>query len=274
MRIITKTNEGLTKALIDGCAAAKGEYVARIDAGDVTLPERLARQRAVLDEHPEVVLVTCWTECCGPEWEHLYATKEKSVSVSDEPVWVANVLSDQDNGDLLEGPAHHGSVMFRADAYRNAGGYREEFYYGQDWDLWYRLAERGQFAGVREVLYRCRIFPDGISMGNVERQRKIHECSRGAFLARRRGEDETQFLEKAAAIRPGSNDLGKTQSLQRQRLAAGYYFVGEALRRNHDSRCRKYFAKAIQTKYIHLKSWLRMIQSLAIKESNAAIWNA
>lgn len=265
IRVISKSNAGLTKALIEECAAAKGKYIARIDAGDVMMPERLARQRAVLDEHPEVDLVTCWTECCGPEWEHLYTTKEKGITVTDESVWVANVLSDQDNGDLLEGPSHHGSVMFRADAYRNAGGYRAAFYYGQDWDLWYRLAEVGKFAGIREVLYRCRIFPEGISMQNVERQRQIHVCSRGAFLARRRGEDETPFLERAAAVRPRSDGGGfHSPTSERQRLAAGYYFVGEALRRKGDPRCQYYFKQAILMRPFHIRSWVRCVQGLFV----------
>jgi glycosyltransferase involved in cell wall biosynthesis len=45
LRVVTKSNEGLTRALIDGCAAARGTYVARIAAGDVMAPDRLARQR-------------------------------------------------------------------------------------------------------------------------------------------------------------------------------------------------------------------------------------
>ncbi len=272
--VIHKKNGGLTRALIDGCAVAKGKYTARIDVGDVMLSGRLAKQKEVLDKHQDVVLVTCWTEACGPEWEHLYTTNEKTVGSNDGLVWIANVISDQEHENLIEGPSHHGSVMFRADAYRKVRGYRSEFYYGQDWDLWYRLAEVGKFAGVQEVLYRCRIFPEGISMGNVERQRAIHACSRGAYLARRRGEDETPFLEKAASIRPVRSEPGKMKESQRQRLAAGYYFVGEALRRNKDSRCRKYFAKAIQANHLHMKSWFRMLQSLAIQQSHASILDA
>ncbi len=261
IRLITKSNEGLTRALIDGCAAAKGKYVARIDVGDVMLPERMAQQRTILDKHSDVVLATCWTECCGPEWEHLYTTKEIGGVSVEMDVWVTDVVPTADTGDLLEGPSHHGSVMIRADAYRAVGGYREAFCYGQDWDLWYRLAERGKFAGVQEVLYRCRIFPEGISMQNAERQRQIHAYSRRAFMARRKGEDETPFLEEAAAVRPRHDEgRGSSSVLKRQRLAAGHYFIGEALRRNKDRRCRAYLLMAIRLQPVSLKYRVRLMQ--------------
>ena len=44
IRVITKANEGLTRALIDGCKASRGEYIARIDVGDAMVSNRLQRQ--------------------------------------------------------------------------------------------------------------------------------------------------------------------------------------------------------------------------------------
>ena len=262
IRVITKSNEGLTKALIYGCAAAKGKYIARIDNGDVMLPERLAKQMALLDEHPESVLATCWTEFCGPEWESLFKVRNTVPGNADNNDWVSPFPDDGDDRDKLLGPTHHGSVMFRRDAYMLAGGYRAAFYYGQDWDLWYRLADTGKFAGIQEVLYRCRISPDGISMRNAERQRQIHACSRGAFLARRRDDDETPFLERAASIRPGmDNDDHGHKSLPAQHAAEGYYFIGEALRQNCDQRCRKYYTKAFCITPWRLKICFRWFQS-------------
>ena len=48
VRIIHQENSGLTRALINGCAAATGEFIARQDAGDLSLAGRLARQLDVL----------------------------------------------------------------------------------------------------------------------------------------------------------------------------------------------------------------------------------
>ena len=61
-RIVLLRNEqniGLTKSLNRGLAATRGEYVARMDADDVSLPQRLERQVGFLDQHPEIGLVGC-----------------------------------------------------------------------------------------------------------------------------------------------------------------------------------------------------------------------
>ncbi len=90
--------------------------------------------------------------------------------------------------------------MFRRDAYERAGGYRAAFYYGQDYDLWYRLAELGKFLYIDEVLYTARITPDSITGAARERQLAIGELSREALAARQRGEPDTEVLARAAAI--------------------------------------------------------------------------
>jgi len=264
IQVIAKSNEGLTRALIDGCSAATGKYIARIDVGDVMLPNRLASQRAVLDHHPDVVLVTCSTECCGPEWEYLYTTKSKPVIATEmNGAWIAKAIPDVPGEDMTEGPTHHGSVMFRANAYHAAGGYRPQFYYGQDWDLWYRLAEHGTFAGVQDVLYRCRIFPEGISMQNAELQRQIHTCSRSAFCARCKGEPEEPFLQCAAEIRPVVSDDGRRSDAGTR--SAGWYFIGEALRRNRDMRCQHYLWMSVVRRPWMMKGWLRLAQGLLVR---------
>lgn len=258
IRLIRKPSQGLTAALIDACEAAQGEFIARIDAGDLMDRERLRLQAGVLERDPQCVFVSCHTEFHGPVWEALWVNK--GCCESESPV---DVLPEQPEDGLKADIPHHGSVMFRHDAYEMAGGYRREFYYGQDWDLWYRLAERGRFLMLSEVLYHARFFPHSISMRNAQRQRAIAACSKGAFVARRRGEDEAPWLEQAASIRPlaepGRNNAGVSN------LEPGYYFIGEALRRRGDSRCRMYFREAIKERPISLRSYVRLVQSAAIR---------
>ncbi len=339
VRVITKQNEGLTKALIEGCAAARGEYLARIDVGDTMTPDRLRRQSEVLDRHPEVVFVSCWTEFCGPEWEHLWIEKgtqpaknangregggrlserreatlgcglralgsdcrspsrcsgESAPAPGSAPpaprcghlpepasapdlqpllhsalpapnsappaAWIADVLPDHPGENLKAGPTSHPSVMMRTEAYHEAGGYRWQFYYGQDWDLWYRLAELGRFAMIPDVLYRVRVMPLGISASHHQRQMAIGQCSLDAFARRRQGLREDDILALAAAIRPNK---GKPRRNVRQCLANGYYFVGETLRRNADPRCRRYLWLAFRADPLHLRCVLRLAQSLVL----------
>jgi glycosyltransferase involved in cell wall biosynthesis len=250
IRVIAKSHEGLTRALMDGCAVARGAYIARIDAGDTMTPDRLRRQRAVLDRHPGVGFVSCRTEFCGPEWEPLYVRQGRGT-----PEEGADVLPVRPGDNLADGPTSHVSVLFRKELYDAVGGYRPEFYYGQDWDLWYRLAERSRFAMVPEVLARVRLFPESLSAGARERQEEIGRCSLGSFWARREGRPETEWLARAAAIRPVPGVPAPRKTGQ------GDYFIGELLRRNGDPRCRRYFRDALRSNPLHPQAAFRLLQS-------------
>jgi glycosyltransferase involved in cell wall biosynthesis len=136
VRVITQENRGLTRALVAGCAAARGRFIARQDAGDLSDERRLSVQREMLDLNPAVSFVSCATQYTGPEFEPLWITRPTGEAIS-----AVRVIDESNLGRLRDGPTHHGSVMFRKEHYLRAGGYRSEFYYGQDFYLWYRLAE-------------------------------------------------------------------------------------------------------------------------------------
>ena len=255
LKVLRKQNEGITVALVEGCRAASGAYIARIDVGDVMAPNRLAEQKKVLDEHPGCHLVTSAVSFHGPAWEALWVNQGRPGGAI--PV---NVVSTVDGEGLEADIPHHGSVMFRKAAYEQVGGYRPEFYYGQDWDLWYRLAETGSLFVVPQVLYRARFFPDAISMGHSQRQKRIAEISLAAHQLRKKGLSDQSMLAQAKQIRQG---LGDTPS-HRQKATSGNYFIGEALRRNGNPRCRAYLAEAIKACPWSLKSWLRLAQSMTV----------
>src|SRR5262245_39044227 len=67
VRVIHQRNTGLTYALIRGCAAATGEFIARQDAGDVSLAGRLASQLDVFKKNTKVVMTSCGSRFIGPE---------------------------------------------------------------------------------------------------------------------------------------------------------------------------------------------------------------
>jgi glycosyltransferase involved in cell wall biosynthesis len=123
VRTIRQDNAGLTRALIAGCAAARGTYIARHDAGDLSDPRRFAVQKRLLDTDAETVFVSCATHYAGPELEPLYVARPTGSALA-----AAHVLDLTLPHALTDGPTHHGSVMFRRDAYERAGGYRPAFY--------------------------------------------------------------------------------------------------------------------------------------------------
>lgn len=252
IRIISQENGGLTKALVRGCGDSRGRYVGRQDAGDISLPQRLSSQYDLLQSNQDLAFVSCWTEFYGPDWEYLYTSK--GTGRAHVPV---SILDRESAGAPVDGPTSHPSVMFRRQAYMAAGGYREQFYYGQDWDLWYRLAEQGSFQIIDKVLYKARFFPSSLSMSARDRQVEIARLSRECAERRLRGDPEQDVLKRAAAVRPVRSGL------RRRDMAAGLYFIGEALRRNGSPAAGKYLTKALLAHPSGLKIWWRLLQHMA-----------
>jgi len=253
--VVSQRKEGLTAALIAGCNRARAPCVARIDAGDVMLPGRLAAQKAILDAHPGCHLVSSAVSFHGPAWEDLWVNTGEPQA--DNPVTVVN---PQAGKGLAADIPHHGSVMFRRSAYMQVGGYRSAFYYGQDWDLWYRLAEIGSLFVVPAVLYRARFFPHAISMAHSARQQRFAALSLAAHELRKQGHSDQPILSRARALSAADFASGSPPG----NGVSGYYFVGEALRRGGDPACRGYLVQAIKARPWSLKSWLRLLQSVTV----------
>jgi len=250
VRVFQQENQGLTRSLIKGCSEAQGKYIARHDVGDISDPKRLLLQKSTLDETRDLVFVSSWTEFCGPQWEHLYVFKGTGQAAL--PV---DIISEPEENGTIDGPTSHPSVMFRKDFYGMAGGYRSEFYYGQDWDLWYRLAELGKFQTIERILYKARILPDSITMKQTARQKAISALSVKALRRRARGLSEEPVLTEAKLIRPKQPKIHEGNA-----GAAGLYFIGECLRRNGDHRALAYFKKAISNSPFLIKAWVRILQ--------------
>lgn len=253
LRVIHQENQGLTRSLVTGCAAARGRHIARHDAGDLSAPERLLEQRRALDGDERVAFVSCWTEYVGPKGELLYDFRGSGRAV--EPQMIIDPRAPHCH---IDGPTHHGSVMFRRDAYELAGGYRPAFRFGQDWDLWYRLAEIGRFQMIGKVLYTARISPDSISTRAHGTQIALSRVMEEMVRVRANGGSDALLLERARKISHGARAAFCAH-------ARGLYFIGEALRRKTDPRCRRYLLRAAMRCPLLLKSWVRLAQSLVMR---------
>ena len=250
IRVVEQQHEGLTRALIRGCAMAGAEYVARQDAADVSRPGRLAAQAAALGADACVALVSCWTDMCGPEWEYLHT--RRGSGRAELPVDAV----ERRNGKaaLVDAPTHHGSVMFRRRAYDRVGGYREEFYLAQDRDLWYRLAEEGRLQVLARPLYAARVLPDSRTSTHRDVQLRLGRLALEALDLRCRGRGDDAVLGEARGLRPDAAPDDRSR-------AAAYYFVGEALRRNGDPRSVRYLRKALSLDAGSGKAWARLAQA-------------
>ena len=244
VRVLTQPNAGLTRALIRGCDEAKGTLIARHDCGDRSHPDRLRRQREVLDANPGVVLVTCSTLYLGPAGEPLYIVETDGAEIR------RSLLHD--GIDDIRGLTHHGTAMFRRNAYATAGGYRAEFRVAQDLDLWLRMAPLGEVAVVPQVLYEAVI-----DVGSISASRRDEQVASAEIALQWRDaktdEERTALLKKAAAIVP-----------QKKRDAAGearaLYFIASCLRRTRHPHWTRYARRAIRRDPFYLRAWLLLLR--------------
>jgi len=238
LRVIAQPNAGLTRALIRGCAEAAAPLIARHDSGDLSHPDRFRRQLELM--RGDVVLVACATEFVGPEGEPLYVVRVDPEETRESLLHAGAAQ--------LHGIAGHGSAMFRRDAYLRAGGYRPEFYFAQDLDLWVRLAPLGRIAAAEDVLFTVLVEARSITTANHDRQMRMKEI----IVALRDGGPRDALLAEAAAVRPRRRSSRRDQ-------AKGLYFIGRCLRRRRDARARRYFVQAIAHDPLHWRAWAALV---------------
>jgi glycosyltransferase involved in cell wall biosynthesis len=138
-------NLGLAPSLNVGLAEARGEFVARLDADDVAMPQRLAHQVVFMEAHPRVALLGSWyTEMAG------------------DGTAGAQCRLPTQHWDLrwhlcLYCPFAHSAMLWRrALVAEEVGQYDERLAYSMDLDLWRRIAECLQVANVPESLLYLR----------------------------------------------------------------------------------------------------------------------
>jgi hypothetical protein len=153
-RIVLLTNAnniGLTESLNRGLGSARGKYIARMDADDISLPKRLEKQVAYLDAHPEVGLLGTWAEVIDDE-----GAKLSTLCLPTDTLSIKWFL-------LFGSCIVHSTAMFRLALARRLGGYGP-FRYAQDRDLWLRMSQEAEAVQLPEVLLQCRLHADAISM--------------------------------------------------------------------------------------------------------------
>jgi len=246
VKLIQQENQGLTRALITGCASAVGKYLARQDTGDISLPDRLAKQFAFIERYPDSAFVSCGTRFVGPLSEHLYDVQCQPANNSD-PVRALAAAT-------VRGPSSHPSTMFSRLLYETVGGYRPEFYFAQDIDLWLRLAAHGEHRIMPEVLYQATVSVNSLSGSFRNEQVKTVNLIFESARRRQEGLSDQLVLAKALKIKPNPN-----KRTSRLRRASALYFIGACLRRTQSPRASYYFRHALQTYPLHLRSALRLL---------------
>lgn len=247
LRVIHQENTGLTRALIRGCAEASGEFIARQDAGDISLPGRLQKQYYFLAEHPGAVMTGCAVQFTGPQHEPLYVTSKPMLEL-DAGFRVLDIH-------YLSGPPHHGATMFRNDAYRKAGGYRDTFVVAQDIDLWLRLSELGQCLGMNEILYQARLEAGSISSRRRDEQFRSGTLAVACARERKNGADDRHLLDAYVPT------ITPKKAVDRFEKARFHYFIASCLNEHDRNAAKRYYRHVLKENPFHLKALFRLIAS-------------
>jgi glycosyltransferase involved in cell wall biosynthesis len=239
VRMVMQSRGGLTRALMLGCSDARADIIVRHDCGDRSHPERFARQLALIENGAAVA--SCATRFVDGDGDLLYTSRANG----DE---VRNSLLRDDAAHIHALP-HHGSAMFRRDAYEKAGGYRAEFRVAQDLDLWIRIArDGGTFAIDDEVLYDATVEPRSISGSARAAQVRLTEIA----VALRDGKGS---LAEAAAVAPAP--------ITRRGEAAALYFIGKCLLQQKNPKGKRVLRDVLRRNPLHAKAWLSLLSSRA-----------
>jgi len=155
--ITNDINKGQTHCLNQGLAQARGKWIARQDADDLSLPQRLEKEIATVIQYPHLALVGS----CG----YMIDEHEVLVGLLDVPLrgevicWSIPIMN----------PFLHTSVLFQADVVRFLGGYNTSYRIAQDYDLWCRIISAGyEVHNLLERLVCYRHLPHSLSQRNQE----------------------------------------------------------------------------------------------------------
>lgn len=238
IQLITQPNIGLTKTLNKALALAQGEFIARMDADDISMPERFDRQVEYLENHPNCVALGC---------------DVLQIDMDGAPICQMGVLlaHNEIEAQLLQGRGgviRHPAVMMRRDALVAIAGYRDNFQTAQDLDLYLRLAERGKLANLPEVLLKYRIHIASVNFAKYEQQTQ----------------DVRTMLEQAYAKRGLEMPEDLLQRRYQKLTPSDHYRVWAqmALRGKNFSTARKHVFASLYKAPFSVQSWQVMLVTI------------
>lgn len=163
-----ESNLKLTASLNRGLSLARGEYIARMDADDVCMPERLEKQVRFLDENQHVDILGTDVEMidhAGALWlgSKPFRLPRKHGAIR----WMLYFVC----------PIYHPTVMMRRTVMDSLDGYSLDFPYAEDYDLWLRAAAQVQIGNVPDILLKLRIHESSKVAANTRLHEKYSELA-------------------------------------------------------------------------------------------------
>ena len=170
-----QSNQGLAASLNRGILECRGEFIARQDADDISLHSRLKLQSEYMEQNPGLAI-------CGSAVEHIDGHGHELGKVARQPASDQVIRLKM----LLTNAFHHSSVMLRrAELMQWELAYRTDFRYGQDYELWSRLLQKGTGGNLSQPLVQFRLHEAQVSKVHWRTQQSnADQVSMANFQAR------------------------------------------------------------------------------------------
>ncbi|TAL68268.1 MAG: glycosyltransferase [Bacteroidetes bacterium] len=156
--VVNEQNIGLTKSLLNGYTFCKGEFIARMDADDISVPLRFEKQLDFLDKHPEVGVLGTNALAIKENTKPLY--KIKYPEFHSLIKWAL----------IFSNPMCHPSVMMRRSVIEKFGFYESNTLWSQDYQYWSRIIDHTKFYNIQEYLILIRTSGEKVSLSHYEGQ--------------------------------------------------------------------------------------------------------
>lgn len=242
IRVVNQSRKGIGAALNTGLSVAKGDYIARFDADDICLPQRLQRQVDFLDSNPGYVLTGCDAEYIAETGEHLFNYSCTGHSHEE----ISQQLYDSC-------PFIHSGVMYRKEAVLKAGGYPVHAHNFEDYLLWIQLSGSGRYHNIPERLIKVRFNPGSVTIDEKWRGRRFTRLKKNIIQKGSVSQEEGDAL------------LGiiHNQDVKKIKQSAYYALCGKKfLVDNHQPpKARQHFAKAINHYPLRLDNYALYVLS-------------
>ncbi|MDR2668551.1 MAG: glycosyltransferase [Desulfovibrio sp.] len=214
--VLDVAGSNLAACLNEGLRAANGELIARMDADDIALPERFARQVAAFDARPALGVL---------------GSAVRYINAAGRP---GRILVHPRGADIERAfawgcPFTHSAVMMRRAPLERCGGYRELFSHAEDYDLWLRIGEVTELDNLPEILLYYRLHGrNSVILKALETRRHAFFAQAAQLVRHKSGIDP---LDGPAALpSPESLPLSEDEfaGLRGRILAGAAHLIGDA----------------------------------------------
>jgi len=167
IKVFSQRNQGCTKSLNYGIKQARGEYIARQDADDISLPKRLEKQVEFLNKNKDIGLVGGFAQVIdkqGNKKSKILGQYTKDKDLKKHSFWSDRFC--------------HSTIIVRKQLLDKINGYDEHFVCSQDTDLYFRLMPHTRFANLKEIILLYREHEDSVSKIKKRKQEKFAQEAR------------------------------------------------------------------------------------------------